>query len=117
MHRPSQKTLEADYTIPGVVNSYSGEFFNHFKYLSDSRRRWREDVMEIMRAKAYPRLHILTHPFWYQKEETDIRQTLLSFVQRAGKERYDILCDNIRDLPSIFSYQEAEIVLPETERR
>ena len=108
MHRPSQKTLEADYTIPGVVNSYSREFFNDFKYLSDSRHHWREDVMEIVKAEVYPHLHILTHPFWYQKEEKDIRQTLLSFVQRAGKERYDILCDNIRDLPSIFSYQEAE---------
>lgn len=118
MHRPSQKTLNANYVIPeGVVNSYSKEFFNHFKYLSDSRHHWREDVMEIVRAKAYPHLHILTHPFWYQTEEKDIRQTLLSFVQRAGKERYDILCDNIRDLPSIFSYQEAETVLPETERR
>ena len=45
MHRPSKETLAADYKIRGgnIVNSYGSEFFRDFKYVSDSRRDWRED--------------------------------------------------------------------------
>ena len=63
MHRPSRWVLEADLKIPGMVNSYGKEFFQDFKYVSDSRMRWREDVMKYAIEKAYPRLHILTHAF------------------------------------------------------
>ena len=111
MHRPSPKTLESDYFIAeNVANSYSKEFFNGFKYLSDSRRQWREDVLEVIESERYPHLHILTHPFWYQEKETDIRETLMSFVQEATKERYDILYENIRDLSAIFSFQDVKSI-------
>ena len=69
MHRPSQSTLDADLQIPGMVNSYGRTFFHDFKYLSDSRRRWREPVEEIIRSGTYDRLHILTHAFWYHQQE------------------------------------------------
>lgn len=90
------------------MNSYSTEFFHEFKYLSDSRRHWREDVTEIIRRGEHSRLHILTHPFWYMKEEKDIKQTLAEFIQRAGKERYDILQENIRDFESILLYEDVK---------
>jgi len=48
MHRPSEKTLDADLKIPGMINSYGHTFFRDFKYLSDSRRRWREPAKEII---------------------------------------------------------------------
>ncbi|MDE7247636.1 MAG: hypothetical protein K2N43_07090, partial [Lachnospiraceae bacterium] len=44
MHRPSKEILEADLQIPGMINSYGKVFFKDFKYVSDSRRRWREPV-------------------------------------------------------------------------
>ena len=69
MHRPSKATLEADFLLPGIVNSYGKTFFHDFKYLSDSRRRWREPVEDIIRSRRYDRLHILTHAFWYHEEE------------------------------------------------
>ena len=67
MHRPSKVTLEADLKIPGMVNSYGKTFFYDFKYLSDSRHRWREPVEEIIQSGEYNRLHILTHAFWYHE--------------------------------------------------
>ena len=51
-----------------MINSYGQTFFHDFKYLSDSRRRWREPVEEIIRSGTYDRLHILTHAFWYHKQ-------------------------------------------------
>lgn len=53
MHRPSKCILEADIRIPGYVNSYGNTFFHEFKYVSDSRRRWREPIDEYIRNKSY----------------------------------------------------------------
>lgn len=102
MHRPSQGTLEANWEIPGMVNSYSNVFFRDFKYLSDSRRRWREPVKDIIESEQYPRLHILTHAFWYNEAEKSIHDTLAAFVNRGSMDRYDTFRPNITDLASIM---------------
>lgn len=101
MHRPSLTTLEADYNIPGIINSYGKTFFRDFKYLSDSRRRWREPVLDIIRSGKYQRLHILTHAFWYHEEEQDIFQTVDAFIRSAGQERSRQVTENIVDLKAI----------------
>lgn len=106
MHRPSKATLEADYFIPGVVNSYGKTFFHDFKYLSDSRRRWREPVLDIIRSGEYDRLHILTHAFWYHEEEKDISHTVKDFIRSATQERYCQMAENITDLASILKEED-----------
>lgn len=102
MHRPSKATLEADYRIPGVVNSYGKTFFREFKYLSDSRQRWREPVLDIVRSGAYNRLHILTHAFWYHETERSLRESVRGFISSANRERWKQLEENFTDLGSIF---------------
>lgn len=108
MHRPSKSTLEANIEIDGIINSYSDIFFKEFKYISDSRRRWREPIDEIIVGKEYSKLHILTHPFWYNKDEIDIRSSICGFVNRADRDRYDILAENITDIGSIMMLSEVE---------
>ena len=103
MHRPSTATLEADLEIPGMVNSYGKTFFHDFKYLSDSRHRWREPVEEIIRGGEYDRLHILTHAFWYHEQEQDITESVGGFIRSANAERYAQMLENITDLPSIIA--------------
>lgn len=102
MHRPSKATLEADLQIPGMVNSYGQTFFHDFKYLSDSRCRWREPVEDIIRSGEHDRLHILTHAFWYHEREQDITESVGAFVRSASAERYEQMMENITDLPSIL---------------
>lgn len=106
MHRPSQFVLEADINIPGMVNSYGKTYFKEFKYLSDSRRRWREPVDEIIESGEYERLHILTHPFWYNETEEELHDSVLDFVYRGNMERYHALDSNITDLAKIIKPQE-----------
>lgn len=106
MHRPSQKTLDANYDLNPMVNSYSKTFFNDFKYLSDSRRRWREPVLDIIKSGQYDRLHILTHPIWYQEHEESIHDTIKRFVTNANKERYYQEAENIKDIQSILDISE-----------
>ena len=102
LHRPNHFTLETQIRIPGLINSYGEEFFNGFKYLSDSRRRWREPVEEIIEKGEYEKLHILTHAFWYHDEERDISRTVLDFIRSASRERESTMKDNITDLEQIL---------------
>lgn len=106
MHRPSQKTLDANYDLDPMVNSYGKTFFYDFKYLSDSRRRWREPALDIIKSGEYDRLHILTHPIWYQEEEESIHDTIKRFVTSANRERYAQEAENIKDIESILGINE-----------
>lgn len=106
MHRPSRNTLEANFQIPGIINSYGTTFFRDFKYLSDSRRRWREPVLDIIRSGEHDRLHILTHAFWYHEQEKSLEKTVKIFICSANAERYKQMEENITDLPSILKEEE-----------
>ncbi len=106
MHRPSENTLKADYDLSPAINSYSKIFFNEFKYVSDSRRRWRENVDEIIETGKYDKLHILTHAFWYNEKEEDIKTSIKKFVLTAKYDRYNELDKNITDLSSILREDE-----------
>lgn len=106
MHRPSKEMLEADLELWGTINSYGKVFFKNFKYLSDSRRHWREPVEEIIKGDKYERLHILTHPFWYFDEERSIGATVREFVNSANRQRYSQMESNISDLASIMRREE-----------
>lgn len=107
MHRPSKMMLEADLKIPGIINSYGKTFFNDFKYLSDSRRRWREPIDDIIASEQYERLHILTHAFWYNKNELSLRDSLLSYIKSANLERYKSMDSNFTNLSA--EVQESEV--------
>lgn len=112
MHRPSEKILSAEMTFPGIVNAYSGTYFKKMKYVSDSRRHWRENVDEIVESGRYPRLHILTHPFWYmQGREVSLTDTLQQAILQASLDCYDNLNNNFRDLDHELSRSVIERII------
>lgn len=102
MHRPSKKMLESDIRIEGIINSYSNYFFQHYKYFSDSRMKWREDVDAAVDSQSYNQLHILTHPFWYFDKEKSMREIVTDFITNASNERYYEMKENITDIDSIM---------------
>ena len=108
MHRPSKNLLAVNLEIPGMVNSYSELFFHEFKYLSDSRHRWREPVLDIIRSRQYPRLHILTHAAVYGQTDTDLEQWVRGYIERAPGDRWDILDRNLTDLTAVLPREEIE---------
>ena len=108
MHRPSQMMLDSNLTIPGIINSYGDVFFKEFKYVSDSRRRWREPIEEIIASKEYNRLHILTHAFWYNNYEMDIHDSVCLFINNGNKQRYINMKSNIKELHTIMVESEIE---------
>lgn len=106
MHRPSKEMLIEKLTIPGMINAYGSPYFDEFKYLSDSRRHWREPVEQIVASAQYDRLQILTHAFWYGEKEKDIHDTVKLFINSANKQRYEIYGENFTDLASVMGINE-----------
>lgn len=102
MHRPSQMMLDADLQIKGLINSYGKTYFKEFKYVSDSRRRWREPIEDIITSDDFKRLHILTHAFWYNDAEKSIHDSVREFVNGGNKQRYEGMRSNITDLHLIM---------------
>lgn len=109
MHRPSKKTLEANYDLYPNKNSYGDEFFKKFKYVSDSRHRWRENITEIIDSNRYNKLHILTHAFWYNEYPEDIKTTILKFIMQSPHSRYEMIEQNIVGLSEIIEENEIDI--------
>ena len=106
MHRPSKNTLAAGFEFQGVINTYSKAFFEEFKYISDSRRNWREPVLDIIRSNEFKRLHILTHPFWYSENGISASDAIRGFIKNANTERYENMSENIRDLEEFMKPEE-----------
>lgn len=106
MHRPSELILNSDLKIPNVVNSYGQEFFKKFKYVSDSRMHWRENVEECVEKREYSALHILTHPIWYSSEERSMKMHLEELFQKRTIQTYESLHDNFRDLDSVIAKED-----------
>lgn len=103
MHRPSQEVISADMKIPGLINTYGKVFFKEFKYLSDSRRRWREAVEEIIKSEKFDKVQILTHAFWYNQEEMSLEDSIRTFVNDGNMARYKLLQDNFTDLEGVMN--------------
>ena len=106
MHRPSKKFLDTEMIFDGLINSYSKVFFNQFKYISDSRMNWREDVEGIVSLKKESGLHILTHPIWYGENDRTILEVMLNFIGSAVNERYKTVGNNLKDLNKILRPEE-----------
>ncbi len=98
MHRPSKLVLSQNIEIPNMINSYGEEFIKGFKYVSDSRMNWREDVEQIIKSGKHNKLHILTHAFWYQEKEMETKDILGKFVSDAKNERYISISENIKNV-------------------
>jgi hypothetical protein len=102
MHRPSKNILENDIKFEGLVNSYSKEFFNNFKYISDSRMYWRENPMDVISSNKFKKLHILTHPFWYENIDRDMAVKMKDFLSDGSKERYQLMKSSFTNLNEII---------------
>lgn len=95
MHTPSEETLNGDLRIPQMINSYSQEFFREFKYVSDSYHRWREDIWRIVENDAPDKLHILTHPFWYNDEPKSRNESFLQYIEEGKNYRFRLIETNV----------------------
>lgn len=82
-HRPSQFILQSDIKLKNdLINTYGRKFFEGFKYISDSRRLWKEGCLCSFFEKtsadyAIPdRIQALVHPIWWTDQSLSAQDTI-----------------------------------------
>lgn len=111
MHRPSKKFLSSELQVENMINAYGNKFFKEMKYISDSRRNWKEDVEKLISEEKYERLQVLTHPVWYTKvQKKNIREAVKDEIIGAMEDKYINFKNNISDFDSVMAYKEFEIL-------
>jgi len=96
MHRPSKWLLNNDVKLDKFINTYERRFFEDFKYLSDSRRQWREGcICNKIDVNRYNKLHILIHPFWWIDRDISFNKRMFSYIRGKANKLETDLEDNI----------------------
>lgn len=104
MHRPDKVTLDMNINTEGIINAYDKLFFDgEIKYVSDSRRRWREDVDSIIANRTCDKIQMLVHPLWYYEKEISISEALKKIIDSSVSDRYMAIKENISRIDEILN--------------
>jgi hypothetical protein len=86
-HRPSQFLLHSDIKLRNnLINTYDRKFVKEFKYISDSRRMWKEGCLCRFLEKAGTdnfspnRIQALVHPIWWTDHSLSAQDTIERFL-------------------------------------
>jgi hypothetical protein len=70
------EALDAD-ELAGMTNAYGSRIRARYAYVSDSNGYWRhERLADVIESGQHERLHVLTHPEWWQPEPMSPRARL-----------------------------------------
>jgi len=92
MHRPSKWILDNNIQLDNYINTYSKIYFKDFKYISDSKRQWKEGcICNKININKYNKLHILIHPFWWVEKDISFDQRIYDYIRdKANKLETDL---------------------------
>ena len=93
-HNPTTVDLVLDDDrLGGMTNAYGRTIAEKYAYISDSNGYWRHSRLpDVLSAAEEPRLHVLTHPEWWQAEPMSPRERLARCIEgraRHSEEWYD----------------------------
>lgn len=77
-HQPTKYLTEMyrACSYSGLINAYADCFFRDIPYCSDSNGYWRYTDLRSFLDMGHKKIHVLTHPCWWQKEEMYPRQRI-----------------------------------------
>lgn len=106
-HRPSPDVLGRDFNA--FVSTYSSQFFQEIKYISDSRGVWREGCpCQVLRKRMWPALQMLVHPIWWRATERELLSDRLHHLLGRRLERFkNYLAANIEPIGELFKIEGA----------
>ena len=71
-----------DDMIAGLHNAYGRGIKSAFRYVSDSNGYWRFDrLQDVLDDTSVEKLHVLTHPVWWQSEPMSPRQRVMRCIE------------------------------------
>lgn len=74
-----------DDTCSGMVNAYGSSIRKQYTYVSDSNGFWRYDCLrDILENGKEEKLHVLTHPEWWQKMVLSPRERIYRCIHRRA---------------------------------
>lgn len=101
-HRPAKFILDANIHFPhDIINTYSNEFFNQIKYISDSRMCWKENPYEVLKNDIR-KIQLLVHPIWYYSDEKKPNAILKNFFVNKTNKIYNDMDLNFTNLKEFF---------------
>jgi hypothetical protein len=91
-HNPSlvhdYLSFDAD-EIAGLVNTYGRSLRERYSYVSDSNGYWRfRRLFDVVAEGSEKRLHVLTHPEWWQPEAMAPRERVVRCIE--GRAMYTL---------------------------
>jgi hypothetical protein len=82
-------SLEDD-EVAGLINAYGKKLRSRYHYVSDTNGYWRfERLHDVILEGGHERLHVLTHPGWWQAEPMAPRQRVARCVQGRAERTLD----------------------------
>jgi hypothetical protein len=97
LHNPSVSAIEGldVEELGGMVHAGARSLLQNYVYISDSNGYWRfERLADVVAAGVHERLHVLTHPEWWQEHPMSPRERILRCIEgrgRASEATYDEL--------------------------
>lgn len=92
-HRPTRDVFGLKFE--SFVNTYENRFFKDIKYLSDSKKNWREGCpCQVILEGKYEQLQLLTHPVWWGIED-DLYCLGREIIDNRVIKLVDYLADNV----------------------
>ncbi|MDF2592200.1 MAG: hypothetical protein K0S75_1666 [Clostridia bacterium] len=108
-HRPSQFLLQSNIKLKNnLINTYELDFTKEFKYISDSRRTWREGCMCRFLEKSDANYHSpdriqsLVHPIWWTDKSQSAQDIIEGFLLKKFSYLDGELVKNIQIYKSLL---------------
>ena len=82
-HNPATDALSVDTnSVAGMTNAYGRAITESYTYVSDSNGYWRHQRLpDVLEAAEEQRLHVLTHPEWWQAKPMAPRERLARCIE------------------------------------
>ena len=91
-HMPGRRRVDQLALPGGLINSYESRFFTEIGYVSDSNQNWRGvDLEDVLRRRAYDRLQLLIHPFWWRPQPATMRSKMQALADQIGIDVHEIV--------------------------
>lgn len=107
-HRPSPFILQSDIRLShNLINTYDRNFTKAFKYISDSRRLWKDGCLCHCFEKnsdeyPNPKIQALVHPLWWTEKSRSAQDTLENLLLKKLKTIDNELKNNIQIYKKLY---------------
>jgi len=95
-HRPASNSFVHD-ELNDDSRYVHSRYFEQYKYISDSRMQFREDLLSYLDNHSFDAYQLNFHPIWYSDSNSSLKQRLEIFSSFNQKQIKSFIEDNIRD--------------------